>query len=96
MQGGELGWSDPNVYVPEFRDMVNRHCNRVSSASPSAPHGWHIGAAGRSPQPGCHRQRQEQRAYQLIFNRRFTEESQAWLDELRDEAYIQIDPINGR
>ena len=35
---------------------------------------------------------QEQRAYQLIFNRRFTEESQAWLDELRDEAYIQIEP----
>ena len=34
---------------------------------------------------------QEQRAYQLIYNRRFVEESQAWLDELRDEAYIQIE-----
>jgi len=26
----------------------------------------------------------------MIYNRRFTEEAQSWLDELRDEAYINI------
>ena len=30
------------------------------------------------------------RAYQMIYNRRFAEEAQTWLDELRDEAYINI------
>ena len=30
------------------------------------------------------------RAYQLIYNRRFAEEVQIWLDELRDEAYINL------
>ena len=30
------------------------------------------------------------RAYQMIYNRRFTEEVQSWLDELRDGAYINI------
>ena len=30
------------------------------------------------------------RAYQMIYNRRFAEEVQTWLDELRDEAYINI------
>ena len=30
------------------------------------------------------------RAYQMIYNRRFAEEVQVWLDELRDEAYINI------
>lgn len=26
----------------------------------------------------------------MIYNRRFAEEVQVWLDELRDEAYINI------
>lgn len=26
----------------------------------------------------------------MIYNRRFTEEAQSWLDELWDEAYINI------
>ena len=26
----------------------------------------------------------------MIYNRRFTEEVQSWLDELRDAAYINI------
>ena len=30
------------------------------------------------------------RAYQMIYNRRFAEEAQSWLDELRDSAYINI------
>ncbi|MDM5141209.1 peptidylprolyl isomerase SurA [Aeromonas bestiarum] len=91
VQGGELGWSDPNVYVPEFRDMVNRLKPGELSAPFRTTHGWHIVQLEERRSQDATNKAQEQRAYQLIFNRRFTEESQAWLDELRDEAYIQIE-----
>ncbi|WP_429181628.1 peptidylprolyl isomerase SurA [Aeromonas salmonicida] len=91
VQGGELGWSDPNVYVPEFRDMVNRLKPGELSAPFRTTHGWHIVQLEERRSQDATSKAQEQRAYQLIFNRRFTEESQAWLDELRDEAYIQIE-----
>lgn len=92
VQGGELGWSDPNVYVPEFRDMVNRLQPGQLSEPFRTSHGWHIVQLEDRRSQDATGKAQEQRAYQLIFNRRFTEESQAWLDELRDEAYIQIEP----
>ena len=92
VQGGELGWSDPNVYVPEFRDMVNRLQPGQLSEPFRTTHGWHIVQLEDRRSQDATGKAQEQRAYQLIFNRRFTEESQAWLDELRDEAYIQIEP----
>jgi peptidyl-prolyl cis-trans isomerase SurA len=35
------------------------------------------------------------RAHQLIFRRKFNEELQNWLDEMRSEAYIEIiEPID--
>ena len=92
VQGGELGWSDPNVYVPEFRDMVNRLQPGQISEPFRTSHGWHIVQLEDRRSQDATGKAQEQRAYQLIFNRRFAEESQAWLDELRDEAYIQIEP----
>jgi peptidyl-prolyl cis-trans isomerase SurA len=89
VQGGELGWSDPNVYVPEFRDMVNRlQPGQISEPFRTTTAG--TSSSWKSSQDATNKA-QEQRAYQLIYNRRFTEESQAWLDELRDEAYIQIE-----
>lgn len=91
VQGGELGWSDPNVYVPEFRDMVNRLQPGQYSEPFRTSHGWHLVQLEERRSQDATDKAQEQRAYQLIYNRRFVEESQAWLDELRDEAYIRIE-----
>ncbi|MGL5030885.1 MAG: peptidylprolyl isomerase SurA [Aeromonas sp.] len=91
VQGGELGWSDPNAYVPEFRDMVNRLKPGQISTPFRTSHGWHIVQLEDRRSQDATDKAMQQRAYQLIYNRRFAEESQAWLDELRDEAYIQIE-----
>ena len=56
VQGGELGWSDPNVYVPEFRDMLGRLQPGQISEPFRTSHGWQYRAARGSPQPGRHRQ----------------------------------------
>lgn len=90
VQGGDLGWANPDIYVPEFRDVVNRL--KVGELSPPfrSSHGWHIVQLENRRLQDATSQATENRAYQLIYNRRFAEEVQAWMDELRDEAYVRI------
>jgi len=88
-KGGELGWSDPANYVPEFRDMLLKLQPGEISPPFHTTHGWHIvQLLDRREQDATDRALQQQ-AYRMLFNRRFTEESQAWQEQLREEAYIQ-------
>ena len=89
-KGGELGWANPEMYVPEFRDMVKKLPVGEFSQPFKTMHGWHIvQVEGRRNQANTP-EALENRAYQLIYNRRFAEEAQTWIDELRDEAFIQF------
>lgn len=89
-QGGELGWSSPDAYVPEFRDMVKKLPVGQISQPFKTVHGWHIVQVEDRRSQTNTDDALENRAYQLIYNRRFAEEAQTWMDELRDEAYIKI------
>ena len=89
-KGGELGWANPDMYVPEFRDMVKKLPIGEFSRPFKTVHGWHIvQVEGRRNQANTP-EALENRAYQMIYNRRFAEEAQTWIDELRDEAFIQF------
>lgn len=90
VQGGDLGWANPEMYVPEFRDVVNRLKVGELSEPFRSSHGWHIVQLENRRLQDATSQATENRAYQLIYNRRFAEEVQAWMDELRDEAYVRI------
>ncbi|WP_445400701.1 peptidylprolyl isomerase SurA [Zobellella sp. An-6] len=90
INGGDLGWAAPEMYVSSFRDTVNQLDVGQLSEPFRSEHGWHLVRLEDRRVMDATEQATEQRAYQLIFNRRFTEEVQTWLDELRDEAYIRI------
>ncbi|MBM7456729.1 peptidyl-prolyl cis-trans isomerase SurA [Oceanisphaera litoralis] len=90
INGGDLGWAAPEMYVSSFRDTVNQLEVGQLSEPFRSEHGWHLVQLEDKRVMDATEQATEQRAYQLIFNRRFTEEVQTWLDELRDEAYIRI------
>lgn len=90
IQGGDLGWSAPEVYVSSFRDVVSQLKVGELSEPFRSEHGWHLVKLEDKRVVDATEQATEQKAYQLIFNRRFTEEVQTWLDELKDEAYIRI------
>jgi peptidyl-prolyl cis-trans isomerase SurA len=89
-KGGELGWANPEMYVPEFRDMVKTLPIGQFSQPFKTVHGWHIVQVEGRRSLANTPEALENRAYQLIYNRRFAEEAQTWSDELRDEAFIQI------
>ena len=90
VQGGDLGWASADIYDPAFRDQVN-HLQRGELSQPfRSSHGWHIVQLTDRRKQDATDESMKNRAYQIIYNRRFTEEAQTWLDELRDEAYINI------
>ncbi|RKF14541.1 peptidylprolyl isomerase SurA [Alginatibacterium sediminis] len=90
VRGGELGWANPNVFVPEFREMANSLPQNQLSEPFRSSFGWHIlEVLGKRETENADDASRNQ-AYQMLFNRKFNEEMQTWLDELKDEAYIEI------
>lgn len=89
-KGGELGWADPSVYVPAFSQTLGAlNINEISEPFRSS-HGWHIVQLEEKRKTDATDKFNTNRAHQLIFRRKFNEELQNWLDEMRAEAYIEV------
>ena len=90
LRGGELGWNDPSIYVPEFAESLASLSKDEFSMPIRTKHGWHLIQLIDRRIDDATEKRKEDRAYQLIFNRKFQEETDAWLREMRDQAYIEV------
>lgn len=89
-RGGDLGWSDPSVYVPEFKDALNSLGENEFAGPFRTTHGWHIvQLLERRTQDKTETLQQDQ-AYQMLFKRKFAEEQEAWMRQIREDAYIEI------
>ncbi|PBQ29535.1 peptidylprolyl isomerase SurA [Shewanella algae] len=96
-KGGELGWADPGIYVPEFAQTLNSLKQGEISEPFRSTHGWHITQLEERRKTDATDQFNTNRAHQLIFRRKFNEELQNWLDEMRADAYIELfDPETDR
>ncbi|MGX5202859.1 peptidylprolyl isomerase SurA [Aliikangiella sp. IMCC44632] len=88
--GGDLGWAVPSDFVPEFGEAMNKLAVDEISEVVKSEFGYHvIQVLGRRNQDQTQEKKRE-RAYQILHQRKFEEESQLWLRELRDQAYIKI------
>ena len=90
LRGGELGWSDPSIYVPEFKEALANLEPGEYSEPVRTQHGWHLIQLLDRRIDDATEQRKEDKAHQLLFNRKFAEESENWLREMRDSAYIEV------
>lgn len=90
IKGGELGWNDPSIYVPAFINALNDL--EIDEISPpfQSSHGWHIVKLIGKRKTDATDKFIKNRAYQMLFSRKFAEESDAWTKELRNTAYIEI------
>lgn len=90
LRGGDLGWADPNIYVPAFRNALNSmEINEIAEPFRSS-HGWHLVQLLDKRVDDATDKLKEDKAYQLLFQRKFAEETDAWLREMRDAAYIEV------
>ena len=94
-QGGDLGWASPNIYDPAFRDAVMRLNKGQISQPVRSSFGWHLIQLMDTRQVDRTEDAGKDRAYRMLFNRKFAEEAQTWMQEQRAEAYVKILDNNG-
>lgn len=90
LKGGELGWADPTIYVPAFRDALANLSEGDIPPPFRSVHGWHLVEFLGSRIGDVTEKLQQDKAYRLLFERKFGEEREAWIREMRDSAYIEI------
>ncbi len=89
LNGGTLSWIDPNVLVPEFREVMNSTPAGELSKPFKSPFGWHVLEVMGRRATDSSAQFREQQAMTVLRNRKYDEELQAWLRQIRDEAYVE-------
>lgn len=95
-QGGDLGWATPEIYDPAFRDALLKLQKGQISASVRSSFGWHLIQLLDTRQVDKTDAAQKERAYRMLFNRKFAEEAQTWTQEQRASAYVKILDGNGQ
>ena len=90
LNGGDLNWVNPNSLVPEFRAAMSDTPQGVLSKPFKTQYGWHVlEVLGRRATDSTSQAR-EQQAMNALRNRKYDEELQSWLRQIRDEAYVEI------
>ncbi len=90
MEGGELGWSAPDTFDPAFEAVMNSVDIGVFSTPFQSSFGWHILEVLDRRNEDISDDVRKNRAYSIIFNRKFEQELQRTLIELRSESYVDI------
>ncbi len=90
LSGGDLGWTQAGVFVPEFdATMQSSEVNVISEVFQSV-HGFHfLEVTGRRLEDFSERFRMGQ-AENYLRSQRFDEELENWIREIRDEAFVEI------
>jgi peptidyl-prolyl cis-trans isomerase SurA len=89
-EGGDLGWQSPEVYTPRFAAAVAKLKVGEISQPFQTQFGWHIvQLLGRRN----HDETQEVKrlnAMEAIRASKADEDTELWLQELRDDAYVKV------
>ncbi|WP_168403024.1 peptidylprolyl isomerase SurA [Erwinia amylovora] len=95
-QGGDLGWSSAEVYDPAFRDALLRLKKGQIGDPVHSSFGWHLIELMDTRKVDKTDAAKKERAYRLLFNRKFAEEAQTWMQEERAAAYVKILDANAQ
>jgi peptidyl-prolyl cis-trans isomerase SurA len=88
-QGGDLGWSGPGTFVPEFEAAIANLKDGEISEPFHTQYGWHIAQVlGRREFDNTDELRRRQ-AIEAIRASKADEETELWLRRLRDDAYVE-------
>jgi peptidyl-prolyl cis-trans isomerase SurA len=87
--GGDLGWTGPGTFLPEFEQEVAGLKDNEISKPFKTKYGWHIvQLLGRRDHDATEDVKQ-QRAYAQLRESKAEEETELWLRRLRDEAFVE-------
>jgi peptidyl-prolyl cis-trans isomerase SurA len=88
--GGDLGWSGPGTFVPEFDKAIADLKDKEISEPFKTRYGWHIVQMLGTRTYDSTDDVRRQRAFAAIRESKADEETELWLRRLRDEAFVEI------
>ena len=93
-QGGELGWLGKGVLAPEFEEtMINMNLNEISPVF-ETQFGFHFLEVLDTRSYDMTRDLIEDRAYQILYGRKYEEELENTLRLMRAEAFVEIKDLD--
>ncbi len=90
LNGGDLGWTGGNQFVPSFVEAMNATTTGSLSEPFRSDYGWHVLEIQERREQDMSEETRRNMATQILHKRRFDEELQVWLKELRDEAFVEM------
>jgi peptidyl-prolyl cis-trans isomerase SurA len=89
-QGGDLGWTSPGQYVPEFEDAI-AHLDVGGISDPvTTRFGVHLIQLIERRDVTLDRKQQREQARNILREKKFEDAYLDWLRDLRGEAYIEL------
>jgi peptidyl-prolyl cis-trans isomerase SurA len=89
-EGGDLGWTGPGTFVPEFEHQLETLKDNEISKPFRTQFGWHIVQLLGHRQFDNTDEMRRQRAFNQLRESKADEETELWLRRLRDEAYVEM------
>jgi peptidyl-prolyl cis-trans isomerase SurA len=86
--GGDLGWTNPGTFVPEFDKVVEDAEIGVVSEPFRSQFGWHIVEVLDRRVYDNTEELKQRNCDARIRNSKMAEESQLWMQRMRDEAFV--------
>ncbi len=88
--GGDLSWSRPGQFAPAFeKAMQTTPIGQISDPFRSE-FGWHILKVDATRTEDMFDVVKRNQVVSILRQRRFQDELQQWIKELREEAYIEV------
>jgi peptidyl-prolyl cis-trans isomerase SurA len=89
VEGGDLGWTGPGSFVPEFEKVIDGLAENEISQPFRTQYGWHIVQLLGRRQFDSTDELKRRRVAEQIRASRADEETELWLRRLRDEAFVE-------
>jgi len=87
-EGGEMGWSSPGVFVPEFEQVANNTKIGEFSEPFKSRFGWHVLQVTDRRIYDNTDELKENACVQRVRNGKLEEETELWMRRIRDEAFV--------
>jgi len=87
--GGDLGWTGPGAFAPEFEQVVNALKDGDISEPFHTQFGWHIAQMLGHRRFDNTDEIKRRQAMEAIRAGKADEETELWLRRMRDEAYVE-------
>jgi peptidyl-prolyl cis-trans isomerase SurA len=90
VNGGDLGWTQPDIFVPEFAAVVESLKQNEISQPFHTQFGWHIVQMLGHRDFDNTAEAARERAYEALRDSRVEEATELWLQQIRDESYVEL------